>query len=138
MIFYRRAEGKFHPTINQCVNLVNTTDSNPDDPPTVEIYNQDFIAVDSIYVDDGEMFTLFSAATGNNPLSYYWYLTDLMISVEPAQSDYSISNIGSYPMISNVIDFHGLSGADTCYVIVEQGPVPIKETTWGKIKNIFN
>jgi hypothetical protein len=110
------------------------------DPPVVQIYDSTPTEVDSLAIQVGEFFTLYGTAVGDVPLYYYWYLGEAnpqLIATGNLLVDYSIPAVGRYVITLEVIDCNGLPGSDSVIVIVEEIPVPIQVTTWGRIKALF-
>jgi hypothetical protein len=110
------------------------------DPPVVTIYSDQGVEVDSIAVQIDESFSLIGTAVGEIPLIYYWYVGESnpeMIATGRFLVDYSFTQPGEYVITLEVVDCYDLSGFASVIVIVEEIPVPIQVTTWGRIKALF-
>jgi len=105
-------------------------DLNPDDPPTVEIYNFDGEIVTEMTIFANEQFTLVGMATGNQPLLRYWKLDGTDISVSSVLY-YTISVPGVYTLTLLVTDVNGLEGSSSVAVTV------LPSTTEGSICGVI-
>jgi len=106
-------------TILIALPVVVWADYNPNDPPTVEIYDLDMNAIDTIFVAENETFTLVGVASGNSPLFRHWLDDDgVEFSTESILSDHSLSAPGVYTITLLVIDVNGLGETDSVEVVV--------------------
>ena len=114
-----------------------------DDPPVVTIFDINMVEIETLTVDEMELFTLIGFAVGNIPFFYYWLLTQNgsteVISGETQHLiDYALFSPGDYTIILSVIDANGLEGSDSVAITVnDSSPVPVQESTWGAIKAMY-